>query len=137
MPGFQHKKKFMQLPEYPGGSKAFKEFISHNLQYPKQALEAVVEGSVVVEYEINDNGDVASPRVLKGLGYGCDEEAVRLVRLLSYKKAKNRGIRVRVTTKTRIIFTLPKVTINYSPSEKKPPEEKKSGSGSFEYTINY
>ena len=120
-----------------GGSRIYKEFIANNLQYPKEAMEAGVEGSVVVEYGINDNGDVVSPRVLKGLGHGCDEEALRLVRLLSYEKVRNRGVRVKVTTKTKIMFKLPTVSINYSVPEKKVPEKKNSGAGSYEYTINF
>lgn len=137
MPGHQHKKNFLKLPRYMGGSKTFKEFIANNLQYPKEAMEAGVEGSVVVEYEVNDNGDVVSPRVLKGLGHGCDEEAMRLVRMLSYEKVKNRGVRVKVTSKTKIMFALPKVSINYSVPEKKAPEKKNSGPDTYEYTINF
>jgi len=137
MPGHQHKKNFLKLPRYMGGSKTFKEFIVNNLQYPKEAMEAGVEGSVVVGYEINDNGDVVSPHVLKGLGYGCDEEALRLVRILSFEKVKNRGVRVKVTTKTKIMFKLPTVSINYSVPEKKVPEKKDGGSSTYEYTINF
>jgi hypothetical protein len=96
-----------------------------------------VEGSVIVGYEINDNGDVVSPHVLKGMGHGCDEEAIRLVGMLSYEKVKNRGLRVKVTTKTKIMFKLPTVSISYSVPEKKVPEKKNSGSGTYEYTINF
>jgi TonB family protein len=137
MRGHQHKKNFLKLPRYAGGSKTFKEFIANNLQYPKEAMEAGVEGSVVVGYEINDNGDVVSTQVLKGLGHGCDEEAIRLVRMLSYEKVKNRGLRVKVTTKTKIMFKLPTVNINYSVPEKKVPEKKNGGSGTYEYTITF
>jgi TonB family protein len=137
MPVHQHKKGFLKVPGYTGGSKTFKEFIASNLQYPKEAMEAGVEGGVVVEYEINDNGEVVSPRVLKGLGYGCDEEAIRLVRMLSFEKVKNRGVRVKVTTKVKIMFKLPTVSINYFVPEKNVPQKKNSGSGSYEYTINF
>ena len=136
MPGQQHKKNFLKLPGYSGGSKAFKDFIANNLQYPKEALEAGVEGSVVIEYGINDEGTVVSARVLKGLGHGCDEEALRLVRMLSFEKVRNRGLRVKVTTKTKIFFSLPKVNINYSVTEKKEPEKKDNGSQTYEYTID-
>ena len=136
MPGHQHKKNFLKLPNYRGGSKSFKEFIAGNLKYPKEAMEAGVEGTVVVEYGINDNGDVVFTRVLKGLGYGCDEEALRLVRMLSFEKVKNRGVRVNVTTKTTINFTLPKVNINYSVTEKKELPKKEGGSTTYEYTID-
>ena len=137
MAGNQHKKKFLNLPGYIGGGKTFKEFIANNQLYPKEALEAGVEGSVVVGYEINDNGNVVSPHVLKGLGYGCDEEALRLIGMLTYEKVKNRGVRVKVATKTKIMFKLPTVSVNYSVPGKKLPENKNSGSGSYEYTINF
>jgi TonB family protein len=137
MPGHQQKNKFLKLPKFTGGSKTFKDFFLRNLVYPQEAIQAGIEGSVVVEYDINDNGTVVSPRVLKGLGYGCDEEAVRLVSMLSYEKVKNRGVRVKVTTRTKIMFTLSKFSISYSLTEKKTPENKNSGSGSHEYTINF
>jgi TonB family protein len=142
MPDHHNKKRFLNLPKYIGGSKAFKEFITENLRYPETALEAKVEGSVIVEYDILDNGAVNNPRVLKGLGYGCDEEAIRVVNLLHFEKVKNRGIRVKLTSKTNINFSLPKVSINYSVSytneTDKPsvePEQKNSDPVTYEYTI--
>jgi TonB family protein len=135
MPANPHKKNFLKLPRFKGGSSSYKEFITSNLKYPKEALEAGIEGNVVVEYRVNDNGDVISARVLKGLGYGCDEEALRLVRMLTFEKVKNRGVRVQMTTKTKIYFTLPRVNINYSVTEKKEPP-KNEGSVTYEYTID-
>lgn len=142
MPDHHNKKRFLNLPKYIGGSKAFREFIAENLRYPETALEAKVEGSVIVEYDILDNGAVSNPRVLKGLGYGCDEEAIRVVNLLHFEKVKNRGIRVKLTSKTNINFRLPKVSINYSVSytneKDKPsidPEQKNRDPVTYEYTI--
>jgi len=141
----EHKKKnFLELPRYGGGNEEFKKFIAANLRYPKAALEAQVEGKVLVEYEIDDNGIVQNPRVLRCLGYGCDEEAMRVVGLLRFKKVKNRGMRVRVNTKTNINFSLPKTSISYtvtskSENDKKEQAEvlKKTGPTTYEYTISY
>lgn len=141
----EHKKKnFLELPRYGGGNEEFKKFIAANLRYPKAALEAQVEGKVLVEYEIDDNGIVHNPRVLRSLGYGCDEEAMRVVGLLRFKKVKNRGMRVRVNTKTNINFSLPKTSISYtvtSKSENGKKEQaevlKKPGPTTYEYTISY
>ena len=135
-----HKKKhFLNLPKYIGGSEAFRKFIAENLRYPEAALEAKIEGSVVVGYDISDEGSVINPHILKGLGYGCDEEAMRVIGLLSYEKVKNRGVRVRTTTKTTIHFKIPQTgfTITYSSSEKNEPEQKKDGPVTYEYTINF
>ena len=113
------------MPKFPGGNPAFKAFIGENLRYPKAALEAGVEGSVIVEYEIQDTGIVKNPRVLKSLGHGCNEEAIRVIRLLRFEKVKNRGVRLTMTTKTTINFILPPgVRITYTPSEKKETEKK-------------
>ena len=137
-----NKKRFLNLPKYFGGSKAFREFIAENLRYPETALEAKVEGSVIVEYDINDNGAVSNPHVLKGLGYGCDEEAIRLVSLLHFEKVKNRGMRVKLTSKATINFSLPKINISYSftytnkPDKPKVDSEQKSNNPVlYEYTI--
>jgi TonB family protein len=142
MPDHHKKKRFLNLPKYPGGSMAFKEFITQNLRYPDAALQARVVGSVVVEYDIHDNGNIANPRVLKGIGYGCDEEAIRLVSMLQFEKVKNRGVRVKLTSKTTIHFRLPNVSTNYAVSytlEQKTPktesEKKNSDPVVYEYTI--
>ncbi|MFC2102657.1 energy transducer TonB [Bacteroidota bacterium] len=144
MPDHHNKKRFLNFPKYFGGIKSFREFIAENLRYPVPALEANVEGSVLVEYDIHDNGTVGNPRVLKGLGYGCDEEAIRVINLLRFEKVKNRGVRVKLTTKTKINFRLPKTSINYSFSYTKEPdkpnveqEQKNSDPDKYEYTIKF
>lgn len=138
------KKKFLDLPRYGGGNDEFKKFIAGNLRYPKEALEARIEGKVLVEYEIDDNGFVHNPRVLRSLGYGCDEEAVRVVSLLRFKKVKNRGVRVRVNTKTYINFRLPQTSISYtmapkyeSPATPTDKHKEKDGPVTYEYTITF
>ena len=125
------------MPKYPGGTEAFRNFIAENVHYPQAALEANVEGAVVVEYDIHDTGVVQHPRVLKGLGYGCDEEAMRVVGLLRFEKVKNRGVRVKLTTKTTINFKLPPgVRITYSSAEKKEPEmQEEEKPVAYTYTI--
>lgn len=139
------EKKFIDLPEYPGGKKAFQEYIQKNLRYPKEALDKGIEGSVYVKYRIDGLGKVIHAEVTHPLGYGCDEEALRLVRSLKYGKAKNRGLRVTSTVRTKINFRLPKppaVEYSYVEAPKKqapaPGQQKKSGSGeSYSYTINF
>lgn len=140
-----HKKKnFLELPRYGGGNEEFRKFIAANLRYPNDALEARIEGKVLVEYEIDDNGIVHNPRVLRSLGYGCDEEAMRVVGLLRFKKVKNRGMRVRVITKININFSLPKTSISYTVTSKSENNkkyvaegQKKNDSTTYEYTISY
>jgi hypothetical protein len=80
---------------------------------------------------------VLNPHIIKGLGHGCDEEALRLVRMLVYEKARNRGLRVKVNTKTRINFKLKKTTYTYSTVSQKSPDKKKEAPVTYEYTIKF
>jgi protein TonB len=137
------KRKFLNMPKYPGGSLAFKAFIAENLRYPSEALNARVEGSVMVGYDIRDTGKVENSHIIKGIGYGCDEEALRLIGLLVFETVKNRGVRVKMTTKTTIHFRLPGLQINYASTEKTEPVVKESPSDQkpspvvYEYTISF
>jgi TonB family protein len=144
MTEFHKKKQFINMPKYPGGTVAFRAFIAGNLQYPGEALELNHEGSVIVEYDVHDTGEVSNPRILKGTGHGCDEEAIRLVSLLKFEKVKNRGLRVKMTTKTTIHFKLPAgMRINYAfaPGEEKnsvnDKDQKKPEPVKYEYTITF
>lgn len=144
MTEFRKKKQFLNMPRYPGGNVAFKTFVAENLRYPNEALALNHEGSVIVEYDVHDSGKVSNPHIIKGLGHGCDEEAIRLVSLLRFEKVKNRGVRVKMTTKTTIHFKLPAgMRINYAPA---PPEEKASSKDGdqkktdpvkYNYTISF
>jgi Ca-activated chloride channel homolog len=67
---------------YIGGEAAMKKFIKDNMIYPMNAQTAGIKGTVKVEFTLDANGDITNVKVLKGLGYGCDEEAIRLVGLM-------------------------------------------------------
>jgi len=56
---------------------------------------------------VNNIGEVLDISIEKGIGYGCDEEAVRLIKLLAYEPPRNRGVRMKVQMKSRILFKLP------------------------------
>lgn len=100
----------MKRPEYPGGQKALREFIAAALHYPESALEAGVEGTVHIRYAIDHKGVVGEVRVLRGLGHGCDEEAIRLVRMLRFHVDKTRGVKVQYHKNIQIHFRLPNAT---------------------------
>jgi TonB family protein len=141
----EKKKKFLDKPEYPGGVKAFRKFIAENLVYPEEAKKNKVEGTVLLKIRVDDNGHVTEASVIKGIGHGCDEEALRLVKMLKYGKVKNRGVRLTVSKKVKIRFTLPKSNVHYTykPGQKeKEPDNKKSQKpkapgSTYTYTISY
>jgi TonB family protein len=124
------KKQFLHFPEFPGGKVSLQSYISENLVYPEEALKNNVEGIVYLSAEVNDNGQVAGIRIEKGIGYGCDEEAIRLLREMHFGSVVNRGIRLKTRKKFRIPFKLKKektkLEINYSVKKKEPPLVNKS-----------
>lgn len=62
------------------GYPAFEKYIKENLKYPKAAKNAGAKGTVVLQFEIDDKGRPANILISKSLGYGCDQEAIRLIR---------------------------------------------------------
>lgn len=102
-------KRFIRKPNFPGGNKAYKDFIYSNLQYPKEALKLKIEGLVIIRYEINHKGKVTTAKVVSSLGHGCDDEAIRIVKLLKFEIPKGpRKLKVKFHKTVRIRFQLPK-----------------------------
>lgn len=67
-------------PQPSVGLEKYKQYIEKNLRYPKAAREAGIEGEVAVAFQILPNGNLTEFKILKSLGYGCDEEAIRLLK---------------------------------------------------------
>jgi len=136
---YKKEKKFLEIPRYAGGKEALGKFLKQHLEYPKEALSKGVEGKVVVGFEIDDDGHVHNPEVLHGIGYGCDEEALRLVKMLQYQKVNNRGKRVRVHSKININFKIPGQKLNYTITKTNPKQAAKPDNPkqeTYSYTIN-
>ncbi len=95
------------MPEYPGGISALYQYISDQIRYPTMAKELGIQGKVFVTFVIEPDGTVSGVAVLRGIGGGCDEEAVRVVKSLPrWKAGKQRGVPVRVRCKLPVKFTL-------------------------------
>jgi protein TonB len=137
-----NKNSFLLKPEYLGGNTALVDFIRKNLNYPQEAVKNRIEGKVFVEIEIDFLGNVTNAKVLNGIGYGCDEEALRVTKLLKYSSPKNKGFRVQVKRKINVHFKLPnenKSGINYEITKKRilKEEDKKPISPTISYTIKW
>lgn len=102
------KTLFIHQPQFKGGPKELTKFLYANLRYPKEAFEAGVEGTVFIEYDIDYQGNVVATRVLQGLGYGCDEEACRVVQMMKFDVERNRGVHVLFHQKVKVLFKKPK-----------------------------
>jgi TonB family protein len=63
----------------PLNSKAYQNYIKDNLHYPEEALETKIKGVVILQFTVKPNGEISQIIVIKGLGYGCDQEAIRLL----------------------------------------------------------
>lgn len=97
-----------EQPEYPGGEQALRRFLALNLHYPNKALEQKVEGELMVSFVIGEDGAVSDIGVRKGLGAGCDEEAIRVVgQMPAWHPAYVDGKPVKVTYMLPILFELP------------------------------
>jgi protein TonB len=100
-------KDFLHKPVYPGGIKAIRKLIREQLRYPEAARRAGIEGTVHLKYTIDHRGRVIGAKVISGIGGGCEEEAIRLVKLLKFEVPKNRKMRVLFHKKLQIHFKLP------------------------------
>lgn len=85
-----------ESPEFPGGEEKLMKFLTTNLKYPQIARENAVEGNVYVKFIIEKDGSITNIQVARGIGYGCDQEAVRVVKTMpKWEPGKQRGTPVR------------------------------------------
>ena len=96
-----------EMPGFPGGEVKLMEFIAKNINYPKEAIEKGIEGRVFVGFIIDVDGSVTDVKLLRGIGGGCDEEAVRVVKSLpKWRPAKQNGVFSRVSYQIPVNFKL-------------------------------
>ena len=96
-----------QMPKFPGGEQALMDYVSKNVVYPKEAQEKGISGRVFVGFIVEKDGSVSDVKVLRGIGGGCDEEAVRVISgLPKWKPGKQEGKPVRVSYQMPINFKL-------------------------------
>jgi protein TonB len=94
-------------PSPLGGMKAFYAYVGKNMKYPAQARRMGIEGKVYVTFVVGKDGALTDVRVLKGIGAGCDMEAIRVLSgAPKWKPGKQRGRPVRVRMQLPIIFKL-------------------------------
>jgi periplasmic protein TonB len=91
-------------PKPVGGYELFYSKVSNNLKYPRQAIRNGVDGKVFVEFVVDRNGKVSHIKVLKGIGAGCDEEAMRVLALTNWEPGKQRGRPVNVRMVIPVFF---------------------------------
>ena len=96
-----------QQPEFPGGMGAFYTFVQKKMSYPSQARRMGIEGKVFVQFVVDKDGTITDVMAVKGIGAGCDEEAVRVIKESpKWKPGKQRGKSVKVRMILPITFKL-------------------------------
>ena len=91
-----------EMPQFPGGETAMMEFVAKNIVYPEEARDKEISGRVFVKFVVEKDGSISEVKVAQGIGGGCDEEAVRVVKAMpKWKPGKQDGQPVRVS------FTMP------------------------------
>jgi protein TonB len=90
-----------------GGMSAFYEYVNSNIKYPRQALTMDIEGKVFVQFVVDKEGKLTDIEVIRGIGGGCDEEAIRIIKNApQWKAGKQRGKPVKVKMVLPITFRI-------------------------------
>ena len=95
------------MPTFPGGDAALYKYLGKNIKYPPIARENNITGMVVLKFVINEDGSISDIQVLRDIGGGCAEEAIRVVKKMpNWKPGKQRGKAVKVHFNLPVRFTL-------------------------------
>jgi protein TonB len=95
------------MPQYPGGESKLYNFLNTKIKYPVMAKESGIQGKVYITFVVERDGSITDVRILRGIGGGCDEEAIRVVSSMpKWKPGKQRGKPVRVQYNLPVRFTL-------------------------------
>ncbi|CAG5003155.1 hypothetical protein DYBT9275_03075 [Dyadobacter sp. CECT 9275] len=96
-----------QNPEFMGGMSAMASFLQKNLRYPQKASSAGIQGKVFVTFTVGADGQIENVGTIKGIGFGCDEEALRVIKLMpKWNPGKQGGRPVKVKFTMPISFQL-------------------------------
>jgi TonB family protein len=96
-----------KMPTFVGGDEARMKYLQENITYPEEARNEGIEGTVYVSFVVEANGSTSDVRILRGIGGGCDEEAVRVIsQMPAWQPGEQRGEAVRVQFNMPIKFKL-------------------------------
>ena len=108
-----------QMPQFPGGESALMEYVSKNVVYPEEAKEKEIQGRVFIGFVVEKDGSIGEVKVLRGIGGGCDEEAVRVIKgMPKWKPGMQKGKPVRVSYQIPIMFKLGQTNDEYKTTVK-------------------
>lgn len=96
-----------QMPVFPGGEEELYNYLRTYMKYPRNALQLNINGIVYTSFIINQSGNIEDIKILRGIGGGCDEEALRVLREMpKWNPGKQNGVAVNVRLNLPINFEL-------------------------------
>ncbi len=97
-----------EVPKVPKAGNEIEHYLAKNLHYPRIALKKRIEGRVIIKFAVNVDGSISDCEILKGIGGGCDEEALKAVgNMPPWIPCKSNGANVKVYFTLPIGFKLP------------------------------
>ena len=94
-----------EQPSFPGGMQDMMKFISENRKYPAEAKAKDIHGKVIVAFVVERDGSLSDVKIRRGIGYGCDEEAIRVIKSMpKWTPGKQNGKAVRVSFMLPVTF---------------------------------
>jgi protein TonB len=94
-----------EQPSFPGGMQEMMKFISENRKYPAEAKAKDIHGKVIVAFVVERDGSLGDVKIRRGIGYGCDEEAIRVIKSMpKWTPGKQNGKAVRVSMMLPVSF---------------------------------
>ncbi|MEI6898244.1 MAG: TonB family protein [Bacteroidota bacterium] len=96
-----------EMPTFPGGDIAMKNFLQKHMKYPAEARELNIQGTVYLRFIVETDGSISDITVLRPIGGGCEEEAVRVVKSMpnwNPGKQNNRAVRVRLSLPVKFVL---------------------------------
>lgn len=107
-------------------------YVKKVLNYPKEALASKIEGRVSIRYTVDYKGKVIEANIISGIGHGCDEEALRIVRSMTFKLPEDGKIKSKYSRQVHIHFRLPGSPAVLPPTKK---AEQAIGEMQFQYQV--
>jgi periplasmic protein TonB len=94
-------------PQFPGGEKALPQFLADNIQYPEKAKTNNIQGTVLASFIVETDGTISNLSILRGIGSGCDEEVIRVLKKMPKWKAgvqRGKNVRVKINIPVKFMF---------------------------------
>lgn len=96
-----------EMPEFPGGDPERQKFLADNISYPDEASQTGIQGTVYVQFVVDSKGNITDVKILRGIGGGCDEEALRVIKMMpQWHPGRQNGKTVRVLYNMPIVFKI-------------------------------